>query len=495
MSNVYKHGTYSELGASVTKSAVQSGTVAVYVGIAPVNLVQGYADAGIINAPVKLVNFTNSQKRIGFTEDFQHFSLCEAVAAHFDNGMQNIGPIYVINVLDPDKHRETNPENVSLTFTNNTAEFKSNTVILDTIAIEGFVKDVDFKVDYDYQAEKVIISALNDKIIGTQTVAYYTVNLDAIDEDTVIGGVTASGKCSGLGALKFLYLKENQVCDILGMPGFSHIPKVYAKMINAATQVNGHWEAFTFADIPIVDADGEKIDTMAKARAWRDANGYNSERSEISYPKFKDLTTGRIFHGSTLNIVNSMITDYENDSVPFESCSNKEVWIGQQYFGEGSENDGFDEQEATADLNSYGISTCVFWGGKWVTWGGHTAKFQYGKDIDPRSYDSHYMRMLFFLMNGFQKRNADVIDKSFSRHKKDSILNNEQDIIDGYITKGALLEGSKIVFLAADNSVGDMVSGDFVYELPVSIPPRIKSLTGKIYYTDEGLASLVEEVE
>ena len=146
-------------------------------------------------------------------------------------------------------------------------------------------------------------------------------------------------------------------------------------------------------------------------------------------------------------------------------------------------------------MNAYGISTVVFWGGKWVLWGGNTAKYQYGKDMDARAIDCHYMRMLFHCMNGFQSRNATKIDKTFDRHLRDSIIEQEQDIIDSYISQGGLLPGSQILFLASENPTSDMINGDWQFDLPLSVTPRAKSLTGKVYYTDKGLATLVEGEE
>lgn len=493
MANVYKHGAYAELGTSIAQNAVQAGTVAVYVGVAPVNLVQGYADSEVVNLPVKINNFTDAQKKIGYSEDWENFTLCEAVAAHFDNGLENIGPIYCINVLDPDIHKKAQATNTSITFTNNVAEFASDTVILDTVTIENYVKDTDFTVDYNFTTGKVIITSLKEELKGTATAAYFEVDLTQITAETIIGGVTANGEYTGLGALQLLYTRENQICNLLGCPKYSEIPEVYAKMISACSEINGHWQAFFTADIPVVDADGSKVDTITKAKAWRTTNGYNSERSEIFWPQFQDVTTKRIFHGSVLAIVAYMKTDYEHDSVPFESCSNKEVPIGKQYFGADSTNQGFDQITATADLNAYGISTAVFWGGNWVLWGGNTAKYQYGKDIDLRAIDCHYIRMLFHCMNGFQRKQAINIDKPFNLQLKDSILNEEQEILDTYIAQGGLLTGSEILFLASDNSTADMINGDFVFQLPVSVTPRAKSLTGKVAYTDTGLISLVEE--
>ena len=103
------------------------------------------------------------------------------------------------------------------------------------------------------------------------------------------------------------------------------------------------------------------------------------------------------------------------------------------------------------------------------------------------------MRMLFHCMNGFQRRQATKIDKPFNIQLKDSILNEEQEILDGYMAIGGLLAGSKILFLASENTTSDMINGDFKFDLPVTVTPRAKSLTGTVYYTDAGLASLVEE--
>ena len=59
------------------------------------------------------------------------------VYAHFNNTLGNIGPIYVINVLDPSagKHRKEAATTKALTFTGGRAEFASDKIILDTLTI------------------------------------------------------------------------------------------------------------------------------------------------------------------------------------------------------------------------------------------------------------------------------------------------------------------------------------------------------------------------
>lgn len=493
MANSYQHGAFALLGDSVAQSAIQAGTVPVYVGLAPVNLIKNYAENEIINTPVKLSNFLNAQKTIGYSKAWDNFTLCEAIGAHFDNKLGNIGPIYVVNVLNPDKHKKAEATEFNVSFTNGVAEFVSDTVILDTIVLEEKVQDVDFTVAYNFTSGKVILTSIGETPIeGQVSGSYYEVDTAAVTEDDIIGA-EVDGVFTGLKAVSLLYTKENQVANLVSCLKFNTNKKVYNAMATFCNGINGHWQAFFVADIPVKDGE-TAVDTFVKARNWRDTNGYDSERSEIFWPMAYDNATERVYHASTLAIVEFMRADQENDSIPMESCSNKEIPVTKQYFGADSKNQGFDQVTATAELNAYGISTIVYWGGSWVLWGGHTAKYKFGKDIDVRAIDAHYVRILFHCMNGFQRRQASKIDKPFNLQMKDSILNEEQEVLDGLIAIGALLPGSEILFLASENSTGDMINGDFKFDLPVTVTPRAKSLTGTVYYTDAGLASLVEEV-
>ncbi len=492
MANSYQHGAFALLGDSVAQSAIQAGTVPVYIGLAPVNLIKNYAENEIINTPVKLSNFLNAQKTIGYSKAWDNFTLCEAIGAHFDNKLGNIGPIYVINVLDPDKHKKAEATQFEVSFTNGVAEFVSDTAILDTITLEEKVQDVDFTVSYNFTSGKVILTSIGAaQLDGQLSGSYFEVDPSAVTEDDIIGA-EVDGVFTGMKAVTLLYTKENQVANLMSCLKFNTNKKVYNAMATFCNGINGHWQAFFVADIPVKDGENA-VDTFVKAKAWRDSNGYDSERSEIFWPMAYDNATERVYHISTLAIVESLRIDQENDSIPMESCSNKEIPVTKQYFGADSKNQGFDQVTASAELNAYGISTIVYWGGSWVLWGGHTAKYKFGKDIDVRAIDSHYMRMLFHCMNGFQRRQASKIDKPFNLQLRDSILNEEQEILDGFIAVGALLPGSKILFLPSENSTSDMINGDFKFDLPITVTPRAKSLTGTVYYTDEGLASLVEE--
>lgn len=491
MANEYLHGAYGHLGETVAQNAVQAGTTVVYVGVAPVNLIRGYRD--VINNPVKLLNYPHAQKTVGYSGDWGKFSLCEAISAHFNNAKGNIGPIYIINVLNPDIHRKAEATDRNLVFSNGQAVIKSDTIILDTLALENLSEERDYQVDYDFTRGCVLIKSIGDNMLsGAIAASYNEVDMTQINEESIIGGITANGEYSGLGVLQLLYQEQNQVCNLLLAPGWSSKPNVYKAMCKAAEQINGHWDAFVLADIPIKDENGA-VASISDAKLWKQAHGYDNERSKVFFPQSKD-SSGAIYHLSTLAAVEFMRTDYSHASIPMETCSNKQVAIVGQYFGADSQNRGFDQITAK-ELTSYGISTCVFWGGNWVLWGDHTAAYEYGADVDPRAIFDVSMRMLFYITNSFQREWGVVIDEPFTKQLRDRIINREQEKLDALAAVGALIGNPEILFLESENNATDMMNGDFRWDIPITPVPPLKSATVYVAYTDAGFAAYFKSDE
>ena len=199
----YKHGTYGEFADSIGTVATQSGTVAVYVGIAPVNLARGYAQ--YVNNPVKLTDFVSATRYMGYTNNWTHFNLCEAFKVHFNNTLGNIGPIVAINVLDPDKHKKTAQVTKSLSFVNGRAAFESDTIILDTLVLADKVEGTDFAIDYDFTKGQVIVNSIGTALTGTLQATYTEVDPTMVTSADIIGGATAAGEYTGLGCVGLIY--------------------------------------------------------------------------------------------------------------------------------------------------------------------------------------------------------------------------------------------------------------------------------------------------
>ena len=490
MSTVYKHGTYGEFSSSIGKTGTQSGTVAVYVDTAPVNLIRGFAE--YVNAPVKLETFGAAKRYMGYSDNWAAFGLCEAIHTHLDNADGNVGPIVAINVLDPAKHKKETETVATLTFANGQAVLKSDTIILDTLVLLEKEEGTDYSVDYDYTKGQVIISSIGEPITGTVDAVFFEIDPAAIVAEDIIGGVTAGGEYTGLGVVDLVYQELGLIPNLILSPNWSHIPAVYEALVKAGRKINGHWDAFVYADLPLVDGDA-KVDTIEAAIKWKEKNGYTNERSKVFWPQNQD-TAGRTYHAAVLGAWRSMQVDADNYGMPMETPSNKPVPVCKHYFGEGSKNRGFDQQRAN-ELNAEGITTTVYWGGQWVLWGPHTAAYKFGQVTDNRVIFDNSLRMMMFVTNDFQQEWAFDIDSPMTRSRADTIKNREQEKADARAALGAFIGTPVVRFDQAENPTAELVEGNFVWDFEGTPTPPWKSGTLRVAYTTEGFNSYFGEAE
>lgn len=495
MANGYKYGVYGEIGQSVGQSAIQSSAIPVYVGTAPVHLIRGYADADIINHPVKLSNLNDAKAKVGYSDDWGTYTLCEAIGMHFNNALGNVGPIYIVNVLDPVTMQATTATTKSVTITNGAGSFVDSDIILDTLAIsattgEGddattttYKEGKDYSVAYDFLKTQVTISASNSEIASAAvTVTYKTVDTSKVEPADIINAISK---------IDLVYSESFEIPRYLAAPGWSQIPAVYNALVSGAQKIDGHWDAFVYADLPLVQADGTTaVDTIAKAISWKKANGFTAERSKVGWPMF-ELNDGKTVHASTLGVVETQRIDYEHDSVPMETCGNKAVPVVKQYFGNSYNPFG---QSGGRDLAAAGILTAIPWAGEWVLWGDHTAAYTYGANVDTRAIFDVSMRMLFYITNNFQQEWSPRIDRPMDLRLRDEIINREQEKLDALVGMGALIGNPTVEFIESENSQTDMMNGDFVWNILVTPTPPLKSATAKVAYTDAGFNVYFEEV-
>lgn len=99
----YKHGIYTDRVANVGSLTTKAqGTIPVYIGTAPIHLTADYAESGgnKVNTPILINSYREAEKIIGYSDDWDKFTLCEAVYAHFMNTIRPIAPIVVIVMND-----------------------------------------------------------------------------------------------------------------------------------------------------------------------------------------------------------------------------------------------------------------------------------------------------------------------------------------------------------------------------------------------------------
>jgi len=471
----YKHGV-SGMQIPTTDTLPPSGvsTLPVYFGTTPVQQISNYASA--INTSILITSFDDAKAKIGYSDDWDTFTLCEAVYAHFKNSIKPIGPIVVVNVLDPSTHKiAATPASVIIT---NGVGYINDNVILDSITIADKVKDTDYSVSYTTDG-KVMIKEITS--LGSPV----TVNYDKIDKTKVtntelIGGIDADGKRTGVSCLDLVYQTFNMIPTILAAPGWSHIPEIKTELVSKASKLNGHWDLQVIADLECTTSK-----TIAAAKSWKDTNAYNDINLKPCWPKTK--LGSKIFWLSTLAVVRMQQTDYANNNIPYESPSNKQLGITGAVLGDGTDI-SFDEVQAN-DLNSKGITTVNFRGGIWVLWGSHNANYSYGATVDPKNIFDASIRMMMYITNSFQENYLSYIDGPLNRSKVQTILNDAQTWLNSLVSDGYMLY-AEISFNETSNPTSSIVEGDFVFDTQATTTPVTKSLTFTVQYTTKGINTL-----
>ncbi|RII32888.1 phage tail sheath protein [Clostridium chromiireducens] len=459
---------------------VSAGTLPVYFGRLPVHQLTDYS--GKVNKPIIVSSFTDAVSKVGYNDsNWKDFDLCEAIYAHFKNSIQIIGPIVLVNVLDPDTMKNAG-KTASVTFTNYQATIINDKIILKSIAITGKVLGTDFSVAYSGDGTSVIITDLKGAFTAAVTVSFDEVNPSAVTKTQIIGGTNATtGAKTGISVVDLVYQTENLVPTILDSPGWSHIAEVDAALKSASQLINGHWYAWVNSNL-VTDTNA---DTISEAKAWKTANAYTSNCEAPAWPCAKNGS--RIFHLSTLATVTMQWVDYQNDDIPYETPSNKQIDITGLCLADGTDIT-FDKLQAN-DLNSKGIRTAIYWGGQWVLWGAHTGAYEYGKTMDARDKFDSSIRMMHYLLNNFQLTYGIEVDKPMSRSRIDTIINNYQEKLDSLISEGKMLYGL-IQFTERSNPTSDLIEGDFDFDIATTTTPPGKSINAKLQYTTKGISVL-----
>ncbi|MDA3732386.1 phage tail sheath protein [Niameybacter massiliensis] len=473
---MYKHGAFAEIMA--TKDYIPPkalGTLPVYFGTLPVHQFREYSDK--VNTPILVSSFSAAQVQAGYNDEWSSFTLCEAIDAHFRNNIKPIGPIVLINVLDPSKHATEN-KTVTVSLLNKTGYIENNKVILNSISIADKQLGVDYDVKYTSDGNRLEIKDIKGTILTPVEVSFKEVDLALVTESELIGGTDAeTGIKTGISVVDYVYLTHNMVPTLFCAPGWSEKETVDTALKAASQKINNHWYAFVNSDI-----ESTSVKTIKHAKQAKVEKSYVSSNESPCWPMAYKGT--KKYHLSTLATVTMQWVDYENGGVPYETPSNKPVDVVGMCLADGKPII-FDQVQAN-DLNSKGIRTLSYWGGRWVLWGGHTGEYEYGKDIDKKNVFDCSVRMLQYIANTFQSRYGIQVDKPMNRALKDTILNDMQEWLDNLIAQGKILLG-EIVFEETSNPTSDVVEGDFVFDIATTTTPPGKSLTAKICYTVEGI--------
>lgn len=473
----YKHGIYGAIIPSQSQSIGSIGTIPIYIGTAPVHRLADYSKS--INVPMVITSLEDAKLKLGYnsSDNFKDFTLSAVIYAHFENRIQSIGPIIVINVLDPEVHMIADDASVVLT---NGVGYISEYVNLSSIEIADKIKGTNYTAEYTSDGS-VCIKSINNGLNSPVTVTFDKIDPTKVTDSDVIGVYdSTTGERTGLSCIEIVYEKLNVVPTLISAPGFNQNKAIRNALISACTNISGRWEA-----IAVTDMDCAETTTIDETIAWKTTNSYINTREKTCWLKGKVGT--KALWLSIITIVRMMLTDYSNNNVPYESPSNKQIDVDALVFEDGTEVN-LNLTQANK-LNEKGITTGLYFGGRWVLWGPHMSNYEYGITTKPEEMFDVNIRTNLYLLNDFNLRNAYLVDTPIVRNDIDEILNTEQLRLNSLVAEGKILYG-EISFNSSDNQAGDLIQGDFTFSTQVTNTPPGKSLTNKVQYSTAGLSKL-----
>ena len=294
----YKHGALGNVNAAGTKVAEKSKAAMVYIGTAPVHTVENGEKN--VNVPMLINDISEAKKYLGYSEDWASYTLCEPIHHHFET--KGVGPLVFINVLDPKKHKSDESGNISKKPENGRIRIPAaGNIILDSVVVKTKgdsatkVKGKDYSISYSSEKETIVIAEITSGALGTEELAitYDSVDPNKVTTDEVIGSTDGLGKNTGIYAVKNVYPATKYIPSFILCPGFSSVPAIHTVMYQNSKKINGHWDAFMRADLPLTDG-GTQL-TFETANIYRKANGYDRDNEVVYFPVIQG-TDGRIYH-------------------------------------------------------------------------------------------------------------------------------------------------------------------------------------------------------
>ena len=495
----YLHGAYGVVQSAGNRVADGGKGAIVYIGTAPVHqLALASGESYPVNKPILVNNIAEAKAAFGYSDDWDKYTLCEAMHVHFD--LNGVGPLVLINVLDPTKadHKNTTIVTGDKTPANGRIVIASaEDIILESVVIKTKdqtpvtkVKGTDYTIAYNADRQQIVITEIGTGL-GTSalTVEYYTIKPSGVIAADVIGTTDGMGLNTGLYCVNDVYPKTGMIPSYMGAPGFSSNTSVHSVMYAVSKKINGHWDAYMFVDLPLADGNGTAL-TLATVSTYKEGNGFNKENETVFFPLALG-TDGKKYHLSVLAAENFQGLLIQNDGIPYMVASNTACPVIQNlYMGAANTGRLYDDQIINKYLNSNGIASACYTAGRWCIWGCHSAQYNQTDGTAVNVSETNIM-MLFYVSNDFQARRSYNVDKPLTANDIKTIIAEEQTRIDALKSIGALIYG-EVKLNASAQAKADIVTGDYSFVFDLTPTPIARSLKAYVNWTDEGFETYFE---
>ena len=455
----------SKKATSVSVPVTVASGVHFAVGTAPVQMVGGKT-----NEVIMLNSYEEAVQLLGYSDDWQKYSLCMEVYSAFM--LYKIAPVFVVNVLDPAKHR-TEEKAAAYTPIENRVELPLE-VIADSVKVENKTKGEDFEVFYTDTA--CIVEFITD-ITGEVKVSSMSVDPSQVTKRDVIGGHDVTTHAiTGLELIDSTFPKYTIAPDLIVCPNWSHDPEVAAVMSAKGENINGVFPAMAMIDLASSDTDGATYYTDAPALKKR--NNFSKTNQIVCWPKV--ALSEKIFDFSVQLAGSMTATDNNGDlggGTPCESASNKSLQADSTVLASGKEVT-LDVQQGNY-LNDNGIVTGLNFYNGFVSWGNYTACFP--ANTDPVDYFYCINRMFRWVAKTVVLSHWNYVDRSMKRRLLDAILQGVNNWLNGLTAEEKIL-GGRVEMLESENPLTALMAGRAKFHVNLTPPAPLQQMDWVLEY-------------
>ena len=444
-----KHGVYvlEQATSAVTPAVVETG-VPIFFGASPIHNADAPATPGV---PVLCTSWNEAVQKLGYSEDWETYPLCEAMYSHFK--LFNVSPAIFVNLLDASTMKSA----VAAADKNVVSKKVALTAkaIPGSVVVKNGATTLVLGTDYDlYFADEVltieVLSGGSAYSATTLNVAYDEVTPASVTANVVAGGIEAADLCMSTIGL---------IPDLLVAPGYSQETGVAAVMAAKAEAINGMFRAKAIVDLSTAASGG--ADTYDEVIALKNSNNFTDENEIVCWPLVK--LGDKVFHLSTqvAGVIASTDAEY---AAPHVSPSNKGLQCDSLVTIAGGE--VILSLEQANILNGGGIVTGLNFMGGFKVWGNYTACYPTNQDV--KDYFIAVSRMIDFVGNTLIKTFWGQIDKPMTRRFIDTILDSCNIWLNGLTGSGYIL-GGRCEMLEDENPVTNLMAG--IVKLHVYVTP------------------------
>lgn len=477
----YKHGIYTyEKPTSVAPPVVSDAGLPVVIGTAPVNM----AKNGVkVNEPVLCFTYAEAVEQMGYSDDWDKFTLCEFIYSHFV--LYQRAPVILINVLDPTKHIKEST--IDATFVNGKTEIKEVGILAETVEVKSQDGITTYKLNEDYvisfnQSGTLNITVIGNKIAeGIIKVTFKILDTSLVDNADIIGGIDINtGKKLGLELVNEIFPRFRKVPGLILAPGWSHNPEIAAVMSAKAKNINGIFKAET-----LIDVSGDKKYT--EVQEWKETNNISEDIQFTCWPKPK--LGKKVFHMSTQLAGVIASTDALNRDVPYVSPSNKSLKCDGVVLDTGDEI--FLGLDQVNYLNSIGVISALNFIGGWKVWGNRTSI--YPSSSDPKDSFIPVRRMFNWISNTLILTFWSKIDNPQNTRHIESVVDSANLWFNGLKADEFIL-GGRVEFLKEENPANDVMDGRLKFHVYVTSPSPNEELDFIMEYDVNYVSDFIEGI-